>query len=183
MTEELLLGIGIIVVLGITAQWLAWRFRLPSILLLLLFGFLAGPVTHLLDPEELLGELLFPFVSVSVAIILFEGGLSLRRSEIKTTGHVIRNLVTVGAAVTWVIAAGGASLILGFDLPLALLFGAILVVTGPTVIIPLLKHVRPAAQISSIAKWEGIVNDPIGAILAVLVFEAIVAIGIRQAAV
>jgi NhaP-type Na+/H+ or K+/H+ antiporter len=182
LAEELLLGIGIIIVLGITAQWLAWRFRLPSILLLLLFGFLAGPVTHLLDPEELLGELLFPFVSVSVAIILFEGGLSLRRSEIKTTGHVIRNLVTVGAAVTWVIAAGGALLILGFDLPLALLFGAILVVTGPTVIIPLLKHVRPAAQISSIAKWEGIVNDPIGAILAVLVFEAIVAIGIQQAA-
>ena len=182
MTEHLIFGIAAILVLGILAQWLAWRLHLPSILLLLLFGFVAGPVTHLIDPDELLGELLFPTVSISVAIILFEGGLTLKMSEIQTTGHVIRNLMTVGAAVTWGIATVGAIYILEMDISLALLFGAILVVTGPTVIIPLLRHVRAVGPISAIAKWEGIVNDPIGAILAVLVFEGIIAAGIQAAA-
>lgn len=181
MTDELIVGLAAIVILGISAQWLAWRLRLPSILLLLLAGLLAGPVTHLLNPDELLGELLFPVVSVSVAVILFEGGLSLKRADIQTTGHVVRNLVTVGAVITWAIAATGAYFILGLALPLALLFGAILVVTGPTVIIPLLRHVRAVGPVSSIAKWEGIVNDPIGAILAVLVFEGIIAAEFQQA--
>lgn len=175
MNEHVLIGIGIILVVGIAAQWLAWRFNLPSILLLLIAGFIVGPVTGWLDPDELLGDLLFPVVSISVALILFEGGLSLKLSEIKTTGHVIRNLMTIGALVTWVISAGAAHLVLGFELPIAMLMGAVLVVTGPTVIIPLLRHVRAVGRVSSIAKWEGIVNDPIGAILAVLVFEAIVA--------
>lgn len=182
MTEELLIGLALVVILGISAQWLAWRLRLPSILVLLLFGFVAGPVTHILNPDELLGEWLFPIVSVSVALILFEGGLSLKRSEIRTTGHVVRNLVTIGAVVTWFISAAGAYYILDFHFTLAVLFGAILVVTGPTVIIPLLRHVRAAGPISSVAKWEGIVNDPIGAILAVLVFEGIIVAGFQQAA-
>ncbi|GAB4429786.1 MAG: sodium:proton antiporter [Anaerolineae bacterium] len=181
MTEHLLTGIALILVLGISAQWLAWKLRLPSILMLLLFGFFAGPITHLLDPDEVLGDLLFPVVSISVAIILFEGGLSLKRSEIRTTGHVVRNLVSVGALVTWAIAVAGAIYILELSFPLALLFGAILVVTGPTVIIPLLRHVRAVGPVSSIAKWEGIVNDPIGAILAVLVFEGIIAVEFQAA--
>ncbi len=181
MTEHLLIGIALILVLGVSAQWLAWKLRLPSILMLLLFGFVAGPITHLLDPDELLGELLFPVVSISVAVILFEGGLSLKRSEIQTTGHVVRNLVSVGALVTWVIATAGAVYILEMDFSLGLLFGAVLVVTGPTVIIPLLRHVRAVGPVSSIAKWEGIVNDPIGAILAVLVFEGIIAVEFQAA--
>ncbi len=175
MSEEILVGIGTIVVAGIGVQWLAWRFNLPSILLLLLAGFLVGPVTGWLNPDELLGDLLFPVVSMAVALILFEGGLSLKFREIRTTGHVIRNLMTIGAAATWVISALAAYWALGFDLPIALLLGAILVVTGPTVIIPLLRHVQAVGRISAISKWEGIVNDPIGAIMAVLVFEAIVA--------
>lgn len=175
MTEHLMIGVALILVLGISAQWLAWKLRLPSILVLLVFGFIAGPITHILDPDEILGDLLFPVVSISVAIILFEGGLSMKRSEIKTTGHVVRNLVSVGAVVTWFIATSGAFYILGMNFSLALLFGAILVVTGPTVIIPLLRHVRAVGPVSSVAKWEGIINDPIGAILAVLVFEGIVA--------
>ncbi len=183
MTEELLISIAVIIVLGLSAQWLAWRLRLPSILLLLLFGFLAGPVFHIVNPDEVLGDLLFPFVSIAVALILFEGGLSLKFSEIKTTGHVVRNLVTVGAVVTWVIAAAGAYYIIGMSAQLALLFGAILVVTGPTVIIPLLRHVQAVGRVSALAKWEGIVNDPVGAILAVLVFEAIIAVGLQQAAI
>jgi NhaP-type Na+/H+ or K+/H+ antiporter len=164
------------------AQWLAWRFGLPSILILLIFGFLAGPVTGFLNPDELLGDLLFPIVSASVALILFEGGLSLKFREVRgETGYVVLSLTTIGALVTWLISAAGAYWVLGFDLPIALLLGAILVVTGPTVIIPLLRHVQAVGRISSIVKWEGIVNDPIGAILAVLVFEAIVARGVQSA--
>jgi NhaP-type Na+/H+ or K+/H+ antiporter len=175
LNEDILIGLGTIVVVGIVAQWIAWRFNLPSILLLLIAGFFVGPVTGWLNPDELLGDLLFPVVSISVALILFEGGLSLKLREVRTTGHVIRNLMTIGALVTWIIATLGAYWVLRFDLPVALLLGAILVVTGPTVIIPLLRHVQAVGRVSAIAKWEGIVNDPIGAILAVLVFEAIVA--------
>lgn len=182
MSEYTLLSIAGIVVVGIAAQWLAWRIGLPSILVLLVGGFIAGPVTGLLNPDKLLGELLFPIVSASVALILFEGGLSLKLSEIRDTGHVVRNLTTVGALAGWGLGAVGAYYLLKFDLPLALLMGAILVVTGPTVIIPLLRHVHAVGKVSSIIKWEGIVNDPIGAILAVLVFEVIVTSGIQAAA-
>lgn len=173
MSEYVLLAIAGIIGFGIVAQWLAWRLGLPSILVLLIVGVLAGPITGFLNPDELLGNLLFPIISASVALILFEGGLSLKLREIRDTGHVVRNLATIGALAGWTLCAAGAYYILGFELPIALLFGAILVVTGPTVIIPLLRHVHAVGRVSSIIKWEGIVNDPIGAILAVLVFEAI----------
>lgn len=173
MNHEILFGLASIIVIGIAAQWLAWRIAVPSILLLLLFGFIAGPLTGLLDPDKLLGEALFPIVSISVAIILFEGGLSLKFKDLRQSGNVVRNLVSVGAFVTWVLSTFAAYFILDFEFPLALLIGAILVVTGPTVIIPLLRHVRATGRVGSIVKWEGIVNDPIGAILAVLVLEAI----------
>lgn len=181
MSEHILIGLASILVFGIGAQWLAWRLKLPSILLLLLCGFLVGPVGGIIDPDALLGELLLPVVSVSVALILFEGGLSLRLSDLKGFGAVVTGLVTVGVLVTWVVATAGAHYLLGFELSLALLIGAVLVVTGPTVIIPLLRHVRPSAPLGSILKWEGIVVDPIGAMLAVLVFEGIVAGGMREA--
>lgn len=180
MAEYLLVGIASIIILGIGAQWLAWRLRLPSILVLLVVGFIAGPVTGFLNPDELLGDTLFPIVSLSVALILFEGGLSLKFAEVRQTGRIVRNLVTVGALVTWVLATAAAYLLLELELPLALLFGAILVVTGPTVIIPLLRHVRAVGRISSIIKWEGILNDPIGAVLAVLIFEAIAISGLQN---
>ncbi|MFQ5798761.1 MAG: cation:proton antiporter, partial [Bacteroidota bacterium] len=181
MFEDLLIGLASIIVLGIVAQWLAWRLRLPSILLLLILGFIAGPVTGILNPDALLGDLLVPLVSVSVAVILFEGGLSLRIAELRETGSVVRNLISVGALVTWVISAGAAALILGLDFALAVLLGAILVVTGPTVIVPLLRQVRPVARVGSILKWEGILIDPMGAMLAVLVFEAILSGGFQEA--
>ena len=142
----ILTGLTAVVVLGIVAQWLAWRLRLPAILLLLLFGMLAGPVPEavlghkLLDPDLLLGKMLYPVISLSVAIILFEGGLTLNVAELKQVGRVLRNLVTVGALVTWVCTTLAAGLILGFPWPLAVLLGAILVVTGPTVIGPLLRR-------------------------------------------
>ena len=180
MTEHLLLGVASVIVLGIAAQWLAWRLHLPAILLLLLCGFLAGPVTGLLDPDSLFGDLLFPLVSLSVALILFEGGLSLKLSELRQVGKVVVSLTTVGILVTWVLAALAAWAIGGLSPGPATLVGAILVVSGPTVIIPLLRQVRPVERIGSIVKWEGIVNDPLGAILAVIVFEIILAGGLAS---
>lgn len=173
MSEYVLLGLASIIILGIAAQWLAWRLHLPSILLLLLFGILAGPVGGILTPDDLFGDLLFPLVSISVAIILFEGGLSLRMNELRQIGHTVRNLVTIGIVITWLLAAAGAYFIAGVDFTPAVLLGAILVVSGPTVIVPLLRHIRPSGKVGAVVKWEGIVNDPVGAILAVLVYEAI----------
>lgn len=170
-----------ILVLGIVAQWLAWRTKLPSILLLLLLGFAVGPGlrwkfgadTPFLDPDRLFGDLLLPIVSLSVCVILYEGGLTLRLREIRRVGGVVRNLVTFGALVTWLMITILAHGLIGFDWGFSLLLGAILVVTGPTVIGPLLRLVRPQGAVGPVLKWEGIVIDPIGATLAVLVYEAI----------
>lgn len=182
----MLIGLACILILGIGAQWLAWRLRLPSILLLLLVGILAGPVAkhflhdqHLyLDPDALFGDLLLPIVSLFVALILYEGGLTLKFSELPAVGPAVRNLVTIGVLLTWGIAFLAGRYILGLDWRLAALLGAILTVTGPTVIQPLLQHIRPTGAVGPTLKWEGIVIDPIGALLAVLVFEAIYAASI-----
>lgn len=159
-----------IVVLGIGSQWLATRLKIPSILLLLVTGMLAGPITGFIDPDELLGKLLLPVVSLSVAVILFEGSMSLRMSQLKEIGRPLLWLLTVGVAITAVICTLAALWILGFSLQKSLLLGSILTVTGPTVVGPLLQHIRPIGRVGALAKWEGIVVDPIGAILAVLVF-------------
>lgn len=171
--EDLLIRFAGIVVLAVGAQWLAWRLHLPSILLLLLVGFIAGPITGFLAPEVVPSEVLFPIVSLSVAIILFEGGLSLRFSELPENANVIFRLISIGALVTWAIAGVAAHSILGIGWPIAILTGAILIVTGPTVVGPLLRQVRPKGRVGTILKWEGILIDPIGAIVAVIVFEAI----------
>ncbi len=172
--EHALIGLISILVLGVSAQWMAWRIRMPSIVLLIVFGFLIGPVFKVLNPDYLLKDLLFPLVSISVAIILFEGGLSLKLSELKKVGGVVRNLVSIGVLITWVLATLGARFILNMELPLAVLLGAIFTVTGPTVIVPLLRSIHLNAKTASILKWEAMLNDPIGAILSVLVFESIV---------
>lgn len=178
---HLLEGLAAIIVLGIAAQWLAWRLRLPSILMLLGVGFLAGPVTGLLEPDALLGDLISPIVTLSVGIILFEGGLSLRLTELRAIGKVVRNLLTVGMLITWGLSTLGAHFLLGLDWSLSLLLGAILVVTGPTVIVPLLRDIRPSGRVSSILRWEGIMIDPIGVTLALLVFEGILAVDVGTA--
>lgn len=181
MEGNLLIGIASILIFGVGAQWVAWKFKLPAILLLLLSGIMAGPVFHILNPDYLMGDLLTPFISVSVAIILFEGGLSLRFSELKNIAGVIGNLVSIGVLITWAITAVSGYFLFSFDMELAILLGAILVVTGPTVVIPLLRQVRPSGQVGSILKWEGIVIDPIGAMLAVLVFEVILSTSLSAA--
>jgi len=169
--------IAAITLLGGLCQWLAWRLHLPAILFLLLTGIAIGPVTGWFDPDALLGPLLFPFVSLSVAVILFEGSLTLKFSEIRGLERVLRRFVTSGMLVTWAVAALSARLIAGLEWELATLFGAIMVVTGPTVIVPMLRTVRPSARVANILRWEGIIIDPIGALLAVLVFEFVVSSG------
>jgi NhaP-type Na+/H+ or K+/H+ antiporter/mannitol/fructose-specific phosphotransferase system IIA component (Ntr-type) len=171
--HAILVSIALVIVLGVSAQWLAWRFRLPSILLLLLFGFAAGPVGGIIEPQALQGEWVFAFVSLSIGIILFEAGLTLRLDELREVGDAVRNLITVGVAVTWAGTAAGAYYVAGFGGELAVLIGALLTVTGPTVVVPLLHYVRPRGRVGTIAKWEGITIDPIGAILAVLVLETL----------
>jgi len=176
---DVMLYLASVITLGIAAQWLAWRLHLPAILLLLVSGFLLLPVYGLMTGEwahanSLIdAQVLFPIVSLSVAVILFEGGLSLRFAELHGTGSVVLRLVTVGVGATWILSTLGARFLFEFQWPLAALLGAILTVSGPTVVGPLLRYVRPEARIGSLAKWEGIVNDPVGAVLAVLVFEAI----------
>ncbi len=168
MPEHFLIGLGLILIIGIAAQWIAWKTHLPAILLVDLWN-CSRTVTGLIHPDQLLGNTLFPIVSLSVAVILFEGGLSLRIDELREIGGVIFRLIAIGISITWVLSSLFAYLLLDFNVYLSVLFGAILIVTGPTVIIPLLRQVRPSGQVGSILKWEGIVNDPIGASVAVLV--------------
>ncbi|MFK7848988.1 MAG: cation:proton antiporter [Rhodothermales bacterium] len=169
---HVIIGIVIVLVLGIGSQWLAWRIKIPSILLLLIAGFVAGPVTGFLPQESLQGDWLFAFVSLAIGVILFEGGLSLRVSDLQEIGRSVVGLITLGVLVTWVLVAFAAYYVIGFGLGLSIQIGAILTVTGPTVVIPLLRHVRPSGKVGTIARWEGITIDPVGAILAVLVLEA-----------
>lgn len=166
-----------VVGLGIAAQWLAWYLKQPSILFLLLIGIIVGPILGIFDPDLVLGELMFPFISLGVAIILFEGSLTLEFDEIKQHGTVVQMLVSVGVVITIAIVALSTYLLFDIDPLIALLFGALVCVTGPTVIMPLLRSVRPNKTISNILKWEGIIIDPIGAIAVVLIYEYIISGG------
>ncbi len=172
--SHILLGLGGIGAAALASQWLAWRMRLPAILFLLLCGILAGPILGWLQPEQLFGSLLFPMVSLSVALILFEGSLTLQLQELREIGSVVRRMVTWGALSTWAVIAIATHYLLGFSWDLALLFGTLTLVTGPTVIAPMLRVMRPRASVGNILRWEGIVIDPIGALLAVVVFSFIV---------
>jgi len=164
-----------ILVLGFASQVLAWWLKVPAILFLLIAGLIAGPTIGLLDPDAMFGDLMFPLVSMAVAIILFEGSMTLHFSQIREVGGVIQRLVSIGAVATWLIISAITHWAMPCSWEVAFLFGAITVVTGPTVIIPMLRTVRPTADIANILRWEGIIIDPIGAIFAVLVYEFIIA--------
>jgi NhaP-type Na+/H+ or K+/H+ antiporter len=163
-----------LLVVGFLAQWLAWRMRLPAILFLLLIGIVLGPASGFFKPDRALGGFLFPSVSLAVALILFEGSLTLRFSELRGIGHAVRGMVSYGAVLALLMLAAAAHWIAGVRWEVAFLFGALTCVTGPTVITPMLRTLRPTARIASALRWEGIVLDPLGALFAVLVFEAIV---------
>ncbi len=177
MVELNVIILASIGVISLVCQWIAWRLRLPAILFLLLAGIGMGPVAGLLDPDALLGNMFFPIVSLAVAVILFEGSLTLKFSEMREHGKMVRNLLATGVLVTWLVATLAARFAGNLSWEVATLFGAIVVVSGPTVIMPLLRAVRPNGRINNILKWEGIVVDPIGALLAVLVYEFVISSG------
>ncbi|MDT0606298.1 cation:proton antiporter [Croceitalea rosinachiae] len=176
-----------IIILGIIAQWVAWRLKLPAILPLILIGLLVGPIATLYteDGGKLIepiwngdkglfpGEGLYYFVSLAISIILFEGGLTLKRAEIANVGPVITKLITIGSIVTFFGAGIAAHYIFGLSWQISFLFSALIIVTGPTVITPILRNIPLKKDVSTVLKWEGILIDPIGALVAVLVFEFI----------
>jgi NhaP-type Na+/H+ or K+/H+ antiporter len=166
----------LVLALGIAAQWLAWKCKLPSILVLLAFGFGLGQFAGATIDDYLVGDsVLLSAVGLCVAIILFEGGLTLKFSDLKESGTPVIRLCTLGVVISFALSYVAMKHVLGFDWRVASLLGAILVVTGPTVIAPLLRHIKPSRKIGNVVKWEGIVIDPIGAILAVLVFQVAIA--------
>lgn len=172
-SESLTFTLALIVASGIGCQWLSSLTRIPSILLLLLVGLLLGPISGFINPQMTFGSLLTPITSLSVAVILFEGGMSLSLREVKKIGLVINSLVTIGALVTIVTTFLLLYYAIGFTFEFSLLQSAILVITGPTVITPLLNYLHVKPKVRSILKWEGIIIDPIGAIAAVIIFEAL----------
>ena len=176
-----------IIILGILAQWAAWKLEIPAILPLILIGLFVGPFstyltedgskwiepvwngTHGLFP----GERLFNFVSLAISLILFEGGLTLKKEELKNVGPIIYKLITLGAFITLVTGGIAAHYVIGLNWSISFLFSSLIVVTGPTVIAPILRNLPIKNDLSTILKWEGILIDPIGALIAVLVFEFI----------
>ncbi|MGB7406086.1 MAG: sodium:proton antiporter [Pacificimonas sp.] len=170
---DLTVKLAAIGAIGITAQWVAWRTGWPAIALMLLGGILAGPVTGYINPLEDFGDLYQPAIKLAVAIILFEGGLSLNFRELRHAGSAIWRLVIVSVPIAWGLGSLAAHYAAGIEWEPAILFAGILVVTGPTVIGPMLRQLRVGNRPRDILKWEGIVNDPIGALLAVLVLAYI----------
>ena len=174
---------AIVAAVGVGAQVVASRTSVPAIVLLLASGLLLGPVLDVFDPDDVYGDLLFPAASAAVAFLLFDGGLSLRFRELQDEPLVVFRLLTLGVVVTWVVTAA-AALSTGLPLGVAAIFGAIMTVTGPTVVIPLLREARLRRRVRKLLRWEGILIDPIGAVLAVVTFEVVVEGhgGVRDAA-
>lgn len=192
MAFSLPIKIALIGVLGIGAQWLAWRLQRPAIVLMavagLIFGPLLGALMQLdlpaklidfialfrLDPVNDFGDLYRPLVGLSVAIILFEGGLNLRFRDLGDARHAVLRMVFLGGPIAWVLGAAAAYYIVGLPLLISVMVGGLFVVTGPTVIMPLLRQAHLKHRPANVLKWEGIVNDPVGALFAVIGYEIIV---------
>lgn len=179
-----------IIILGILSQWLAWRTKVPAILPLIVTGLLVGPLSTfwtadgskliepLLEknPESGLftSSILFSFVSLAIGIILFEGGLTLKRKELAGVGKAIVKLISLGSLVTFIGGGLAARWLMGLDWSIAFLFSGLIIVTGPTVIAPILRNIPLSRNVSAVLKWEGILIDPVGALVSVLVFEFII---------
>ena len=161
----------LIAIAGIGAQWLAWRWKIPAIVLMLVAGLALGPIAGVLDPQALFGDLLDPIISIAVAIILFEGGLTLNFRRLSDAELAVRRLVLLGGPLVWLLSTLAGHFIGGLSWASATVFGGILIVTGPTVIIPLLRQASLKHRPAEILRWEAIVNDPLGALAAVLAFE------------
>lgn len=171
MEDTILLLVVGVAVAGVFGQWLGWRLKLPAIIPLLVIGALAGPVAGIVRPSVALGEVMRPAIGMAVAIIVFEGGLNLNLRELRSAGSGVLRLVAVALPLNWVFGALATHFVAGLSWPVAVLVGAILVVTGPTVIMPLLRQAKLEPRPASFLKWEAIVNDPIGATVTLLVLS------------
>ena len=169
--DSIVLKVAAIGFAGVAAQWVSWRLRLPAIVLLLLAGVVMGPATGFLEPQRDFGELFRPLVAIAVAIILFEGGITLKLEEIRHSSAGVRRLVMIGAPLGWVLGMFACVYVAGLDWPAATILGGLFIVTGPTVIMPLLRQAKLAPRSAALLRWEAIVNDPIGALFAVIAFE------------
>ncbi|MEN7549914.1 cation:proton antiporter [Rapidithrix thailandica] len=172
-----------LIILGLLAQWLAWRLKVPAILPLILIGLLVGPLSTFITPDGskfidgdniFNGEKIFDVISISVGLILFEGGLTLKVAELRNLGKTVRNLILFGTIICLIGGAMAAYYIIGMGVQASFLFGALIIVTGPTVIGPILRNVRPNQNINTILKWEGILIDPVGALVAILIYEFVI---------
>jgi NhaP-type Na+/H+ or K+/H+ antiporter len=175
-TNQVLLGVGLILALAVGSQVIASRLRIPALIILLPAGFIAGAITTDVNPQDLLGAAFQPLVSLAVAVILYDAGMSLDLRKLR--GHIRRvviRLIAIGVPVTMVLAAVFAGLLLGMSSKAALMLGAILVVSGPTVVGPLLLFIRPIERLQRVLSWEGSLIDPVGGILGAVVFHAVVA--------
>ncbi|MCH4022882.1 MAG: cation:proton antiporter [Acetobacter sp.] len=158
---------------GVLAQWLAWRFRFPAIVMLFGLGLLLGPGLQILHPSQQIGTIFHPLVSLAVALIVFEGGLALDLRQLREAGEGVIRLTLVALPISWLFGTLAAHYVGDIGWGAACLFGAIIVVTGPTVVLPLLRHTKLRPKVAAFLRWEAIVNDPIGAILAALVLEVL----------
>lgn len=178
-----MLELASILVFGIFAQWLAWKIKQPAILPLIIIGLLIGPGSTFLTSDGskfvngdafFSGDVLFSFVSIAVGVILFEGGLTLNLKEVRNQAGTVGNLLFFGSLVTFTGGGVASHYLLDLSWPMAFLFGGLIVVSGPTVVLPILRNVRPNNKVNTILKWEGILIDPFGALIAVLMYEFIV---------
>lgn len=176
---DLTLTIAVIAGSGIAAQWLAWRLRWPSIVLMMGAGLILGPAAALvlgaplLEPGLAFGDYLRPMIALAVAVILFEGGITLNFRELRDASAPVRRMVFLGFPIGWGLATLALHYAAGLAWDIAAMIGALLTTTGPTVVLPLLRQAKLPTRIAAVLKWEGIVNDPIGALAAVFLFEAI----------
>ncbi|WP_203249138.1 cation:proton antiporter [Sporosarcina beigongshangi] len=173
MFDSLLFDLMLVVLIGILSQWAAWRFRMPAIVVMSVAGLLVGPIFGLINPKESMGDLFSPIITFAVAIILFEGSLNLDFKEIKGFSKPVARIVTVGAFIAWIAGSLAAHYLAGLSWAVAFIIGGLFIVTGPTVILPLLRQAKLKPRPAAILKWEGIVVDPFGALLAVFAFEFI----------
>jgi len=173
MSSSLLFTIMLIGALGIGSQWVAWRYKIPAIVVMSLSGLIVGPILGIINPEQEFGAIYDPMISVAVAIILFEGSLNLKFKELTGLGKPLFRIATIGAFIAWILGSLTAHYVAGLSWTVAFVIGGLFVVTGPTVIMPLLRQSKLKPRPAKILKWEGIVVDPFGVLLAVFAFEII----------
>lgn len=177
--SDVIFACALIGALGLGAQWLAWRLQAPAIVLMSLAGLAVGPLwslifgTPLLSPQATFGDVFRPIVSLAVAVILFEGGLVLKFENLREAGAAVRRMIFIGGPLAWIMGTIAAYYAAGLDWASAVVFAGVMVVTGPTVIMPLMRQSKLGGRPAQFLKWEGIVNDPIGALFAVASFEII----------